>query len=87
MGSLYSGWTGGYQLSGGTVAGRSGRGLGIDGEGARVAFDELEINAAGERFAVKLLEPQPGVSYQHSLLARSRVEPNRTEPNRAVPLR
>ncbi len=46
----------------------------LDAEGSAVAFDEIEINAAGERFAVKLLEPRPGVTYEQSLLARTRVE-------------
>ncbi len=46
----------------------------LDGDGAVVAADEIELNAAGERFAVKLLEPRRGVDYSQSLLARTRVE-------------
>ncbi len=46
----------------------------LGAEGEMLAFDEIDINAAGERFTVKLLEPQPGVEYSNSLLARSRVE-------------
>ena len=46
----------------------------LDADGSVVAFDEIQLNAAGERFAVKLLEPRQGISYSQSLLARSRVE-------------
>ncbi len=46
----------------------------LDVEGEVVAFDEIQLNAAGERFAVKLLEPRAGVTYERSLLARARVE-------------
>ncbi len=46
----------------------------LDGDGELVAFDEIQLNAAGERFAVKLLEPRRGVEYSQSLLARTRVE-------------
>ncbi len=46
----------------------------IDSAGEVVAADEIQLNAAGERFAVKLLEPRAGVTYSRSLLARARIE-------------
>ncbi len=41
-----------------------------DANGKEIAGDELLINAAGQRFRVRLVEPQRGRRYQNSLLAR-----------------
>ncbi|MDX1385532.1 MAG: VWA domain-containing protein, partial [Thermoanaerobaculia bacterium] len=46
----------------------------LDASGEVVAEDEIQLNAAGARFAVKLLEPRSGQSYGSSLLARARID-------------
>ena len=46
----------------------------LDGDGAVVASDEIELNAGGNRFAVRLLSPEPGKSYRQSLRAEAEVE-------------
>lgn len=38
--------------------------------GRLVATDELQLNAGGQRFGVRLIEPRQGIEYQDSLLAR-----------------
>lgn len=48
--------------------------LAYDRTGAQVAGDELLINANGNRFKVRLVEPRKGQSYTGSLLARVEVE-------------
>jgi VWFA-related protein len=53
------------------------RSLGVtafDSAGEILATDELQINAAGNRFRVRLAEPQKGKRYESSLLARAEVE-------------
>ncbi len=47
---------------------------GMNPKGEVLARDELELNAGGQRFAVHLIEPQPGKVYHHSLPAQVRVE-------------
>ena len=44
-----------------------------DGESV-VAFDEIQLNVAGDRFGVQLIEPRADVEYSSSLLARARVD-------------
>jgi len=46
----------------------------FDAAGEILASDELQINAAGNRFRVRLAEPQKGKRYESSLLARAEVE-------------
>ncbi|MFN7960254.1 MAG: VWA domain-containing protein [Thermoanaerobaculia bacterium] len=46
----------------------------LDENGQELASDELQINVTGNRFRVRLLEPQRGKSYQKSLRARVEVE-------------
>jgi VWFA-related protein len=46
----------------------------FDAAGELLASDELQINAAGNRFRVRLAEPQKGKRYESSLLARAEVE-------------
>ncbi len=46
----------------------------FDATGERLAGDELLINAAGHRFAVRLVEPQRGKKYENSLLAQVETE-------------
>lgn len=46
----------------------------FDAAGEVLASDELQINAAGNRFRVRLAEPQKGKRYESSLLARAEVE-------------
>ncbi len=48
-------------------------GLGASGE--VLARDELILNSGAQRFAVRLLDPQPGRPYRTSLRARVQVEP------------
>jgi Ca-activated chloride channel family protein len=48
--------------------------LAYDRAGAQVASDELLINANGNRFKVRLVEPRKGQTYTGSLLARADVE-------------
>lgn len=45
-----------------------------DAAGNAVADDEIALNTAGNRFRVRLLEPQKGKRYEHSLLARPQVD-------------
>ena len=45
-----------------------------DAAGELLASDEIQINAAGNRFRVRLAEPQKGKRYEASLLARAEVE-------------
>lgn len=52
-------------------------GLGADGE--VLARDELILNSGAQRFAVRLLDPQPGNAYRDSLRARVEVEPPQGE--------
>jgi VWFA-related protein len=44
-----------------------------DAAGNVLAGDELQLNAAGNRFRVRLAEPQKGKRYESSLLARAEV--------------
>ncbi len=46
----------------------------FDSAGEVLASDELQINAAGNRFRVRLAEPQKGKHYESSLLARAEAE-------------
>lgn len=52
-------------------------GLGANGE--VLARDELVLNSGAQRFAVRLLDPQPGKTYRDSLRARVEVEPPQGE--------
>jgi Ca-activated chloride channel family protein len=45
-----------------------------DAAGELLASDEMQLNAAGNRFRVRLAEPQKGKRYESSLLARAEVE-------------
>ncbi|HSS48868.1 MAG TPA: VWA domain-containing protein [Thermoanaerobaculia bacterium] len=45
-----------------------------DAAGEVLASDELQVNAAGNRFRVRLAEPQRGKRYESSLLARAEVD-------------
>jgi len=45
-----------------------------DAAGATLASDEMQVNAAGNRFRVRLAEPRKGKRYESSLLARAEVE-------------
>ena len=45
-----------------------------DAAGELLASDEIQLNAAGNRFRVRLAEPQKGKRYESSLLARAEVE-------------
>ncbi len=47
---------------------------GVNGRGEVLAKDQLELNAGGQRFAARLVEPQPGRPYRRSLRARVEVE-------------
>ena len=47
---------------------------GMNGRGEVLATDQLELNAGGQRFAARLVEPQPGRRYRQSLRARVEVE-------------
>ncbi|MEO6191440.1 MAG: VWA domain-containing protein [Thermoanaerobaculia bacterium] len=47
---------------------------GMNGRGELLAKDQLELNAGGQRFAARLVEPQPGRPYRRSLRARVEVE-------------
>ena len=51
----------------------------LDAAGRELARDEVPINAGPHRFALRLLEPQPGRRYQTSLLARAEVDVPRGE--------
>ncbi|HET9227005.1 MAG TPA: VWA domain-containing protein [Thermoanaerobaculia bacterium] len=52
---------------------------GLGAEGEVLARDEMVLNAGAQRFAVKLVDPQPGRTYQNSLRARVQVEPPQGE--------
>lgn len=52
-------------------------GLGESGE--VLARDEMVLNAGAQRFAVRLVDPQPGRAYRNSLRARVHVEPPQGE--------
>ena len=45
-----------------------------DEDGTVLARDDLLLNSGGNRFAVKLVEPQEGVDYESSLLAKAEVD-------------
>ena len=45
-----------------------------DAAGELLASDELQLNAAGNHFRIRLAEPQKGKHYESSLLARAEVE-------------
>lgn len=47
--------------------------LGYDSEGLLVADDSIELNAGGERFSVRLVQPRDGTRAERSLLARAEV--------------
>lgn len=46
----------------------------LDADGKVLATDEMVLNAGPHRFAVRLVEPQPGKPYQQSLRAAAVVE-------------
>jgi Ca-activated chloride channel family protein len=46
----------------------------LDADGKVLASDEMVLNAGPHRFAVRLVEPQPGKPYQQSLRAAAEVE-------------
>ncbi|HYX23481.1 MAG TPA: VWA domain-containing protein [Thermoanaerobaculia bacterium] len=48
--------------------------IAYDAAGAVLSSDELQLNAAGNRFRVHLAEPKKGKRYEASLLARAEVE-------------
>jgi VWFA-related protein len=48
--------------------------LALDAEGKKVAEDQIELNAGPHRFAVRLVEPQPGKTYKASLRAQAQVD-------------
>lgn len=52
---------------------------GLSESGEVLAKDELVLNSGAQRFAVRLLDPQPGKAYRHSLRARVQVEPPQGE--------
>jgi len=47
---------------------------GLNRAGEVLASDELALNGGAQRFAVRLIEPRPGASYQRSLRAQVKVE-------------
>jgi VWFA-related protein len=48
---------------------------GLSESGEVLARDELVLNSGAQRFAVRLLDPQPGKPYRNSLRARVQVQP------------
>jgi Ca-activated chloride channel family protein len=48
--------------------------MAFDGAGSRLAEDTLPLNAGGQRFKVRLIEPQRGKKYTGSLLAKAEVD-------------
>ncbi len=50
------------------------RALALDGTGKRLAEDQVELNAGPHRFAIRLVEPQPGRTYNASLSAQAQVD-------------
>jgi VWFA-related protein len=59
---------------------------GMDRRGTVLASDELALNAGAQRFAVRLLEPQPGRTYRRSLRAQVEVEAPEDRPVERVEL-
>lgn len=56
--------------------------IGVEGlseSGEVIARDEMVLNAGAQRFAVRLVDPQPGKEYRNSLRARVQVEPPQGE--------
>lgn len=50
------------------------RAVALDEEGTELASDEIVVNAGPHRFAVRLLEPQPGRRYRDSLRVHAEIE-------------
>ena len=50
------------------------RALAMDEQGRKLAEDEIPLNVGPHRFAVRLVEPQAGKTYQASLQAQAQVE-------------
>jgi Ca-activated chloride channel family protein len=50
------------------------RALAMDEQGRKLAEDEIPLNVGPHRFAVRLVEPQAGKTYQSSLQAQAQVE-------------
>jgi Ca-activated chloride channel homolog len=50
------------------------RAIALGPSGEKLAEDEMLLNAGPHRFAVRLVEPQPGKTYQSSLRAQAEVE-------------
>jgi VWFA-related protein len=50
------------------------RAIAMDEQGRRLAEDELPLNVGPHRFAVRLIEPQAGKTYQASLRAEAQVQ-------------
>ena len=50
------------------------RALAVDEQGRKLAEDEIPLNVGPHRFAVRLVEPQAGKTYQSSLQAQAQVE-------------
>lgn len=48
--------------------------LALDTDGKKVAEDQIELNTGPHRFAVRLVEPQPGKTYKASLRAQAQVD-------------
>ncbi|HEX4966840.1 MAG TPA: VWA domain-containing protein [Thermoanaerobaculia bacterium] len=48
--------------------------LAMDGGGKKLAEDQIELNAGPHRFAIRLVEPQPGKNYKSSLRAQAQVD-------------
>lgn len=46
----------------------------LDAQGAQLASDEILLNAGPHRFSVRLVEPQPGKTYNASLRAQAEVD-------------
>ncbi|MEA2600739.1 MAG: hypothetical protein QOF89_1731 [Acidobacteriota bacterium] len=46
----------------------------LDAAGRKLAEDQIELNVGPHRFAVRLVEPQPGKTYKSSLRAQAQVE-------------
>jgi VWFA-related protein len=50
------------------------RAVAEDGSGRQLAEDEIPLNVGPHRFAIRLVEPQPGKAYKASLRAQAQVE-------------
>jgi Ca-activated chloride channel homolog len=50
------------------------RALALGEDGRKLAEDEIQLNVGPHRFAVRLVEPQPGRTYQSSLRAQAQIE-------------